>query len=164
MHILAIDVSGNWHEGKGTSGVCDMNDNVTILSEIKAAEYDSPELHWNAHTGLIDTRYSIFGDELQIVIEGFRLYESKAKNQIQSQFETPQLIGVIRHHCFVKGIPLKIQYAVEVKQRWDETVMLNLGILTFESGRYLFNGEATSTHKRDALKHALHFKRYKVVK
>lgn len=164
MHILAFDPSGNFNEGKGTTGQCDMNDNRTLLHEIRAIDYESPESYWNAHTGMIDTRYSIFKEQLHVVIEGFRLYEKKAKNQIQSQFETPQLIGIIRHHCFVKGIPLKITYAVEVKNRWSETILLNLGLLTFESNNYLFDGKTTNQHKRDALKHALHYKNYGVKK
>jgi hypothetical protein len=58
-------------------------------------------------------------------------------------------------------IPFSVQYAPEVKTRWAEAILVHLNILQQKGSQYYWNGEKTVTHKRDALKHALHWTRYK---
>lgn len=159
--ILAFDPSGNFKEGKGTTGICLLdNGKPTQLWEIEASEFSCAEQYWNEHINNI----RIVSPEV-VVIEGYRLYNHKgmaASTQANSELETPQLIGLIKWNCWNRGIPLYVQYASEVKQRWKESVLVAKGYLEEKKGnRYYFNGSPTNSHKRDALKHALHYWRYR---
>lgn len=156
MKVLAIDVSGNFKEGKGTSGFCLLEDGEPeSLVDLQAKVFASAEAYWNAHLKFI--RYF---KPKAIVMEGYRLYNHKgmkASSQANSELETPQLIGVIKHYCWENDIDLHIQYAAEVKSRWSDKVLVAKGVL--EEGNK-FKGKATNNHKRDALRHALHYWRY----
>jgi hypothetical protein len=161
MNILALDISGNFHEGKGTTGICRLygssKDNI-YLSELKAEDFDSQVEYWATHQELIER---ILPDYL--VVEGYKLYNHKGKSasmQANSNLETPQLLGAIKLVAYRMDIPITIQYASDVKTRWSEDVLTRLGYLEQKGNRYYFDGKLTSTHKRDALKHALHFERY----
>lgn len=160
MKVLAIDVSGNFKEGKGTSGLCYMDRGEIIsLAELKASNFDVAEAYWDKHTEAIEV-----ADPDVLVIEGYRLYNHrgmKASSQANSELETPQLIGALKLYCHKHNIPVVIQYAHEVKSRWSEKVLVAKGYLEAKNGnRYHFKGEPTNDHKRDALKHALHYWRY----
>lgn len=159
MKILAIDPSGNFKEGKGTSGVCDMeNGEAKHLTEIKALDFSSDVAYWNRHVELIKM---ILPD--QVVIEGYRLYNHRgmaASSQANSELETPQLIGAIKLRCYQLQIPLHVQFASEVKSRWSDDVLVNTGTLERRGNRLYFNDKMTNDHQRDALRHALHFWRY----
>jgi hypothetical protein len=156
--IMSIDVSGNFKEGRGTSGLVMLESDGTLaLGEISAREFDSAEEYWAKHRQIITLYQPDY-----VVMEGFRLYGAKANEQINSEFETPQLIGIIKMVCYDLKIPLTIQFASEVKTRWSEDVLVAKGILELKNGLYLWNGQRTNQHKRDSLKHALHFERYKL--
>ena len=158
MIILAMDISGNFKEGKGTTGLCVLEDGKPLeLAEIKARHFDKAESYWNMHIEAIK-----LAKPDVVVMEGYRLYNHrgmKAKTQANSELETPQLIGAIRLFCHKENIPLVIQYAHEVKSRWSDKVLQANRIL---DERNHFKGLATNNHKRDALRHALHYWRYKV--
>lgn len=160
MKILAIDPSGNFKEGKGTSGFCFIEDGKPfLLSELKADGFEYAEDYWISHLSLIK-QYKPDA----VVVEGYRLYNHKgmkASSQSNSELETVQLIGAIKVFCRENLIPLDIQYASEVKARWHEDVLVRQGYLEKKGNRYYFKGEITNTHKRDALKHGLHYVRYK---
>jgi hypothetical protein len=160
MKHIAFDPSGNFKEGQGTTGVCiSVDGKQTELREIKAEDYDSADQYWMAHVILIQQE---FPDH--ITIEGYKLYNHKGQTanlQANSELETPQLIGVLKHWCYSLDIPYNIQFASEVKTRWSEDVLFKSGILTKKGPFYYWNGQKTSTHKRDALKHSCHFWRYK---
>ena len=97
-----------------------------------------------------------------IVLEGYRLYNHAGKNaqmQSNSTLMTSQLIGAIRLEAYRMGIPVTIQYAAEVKTRWSDEVLQAKGIL--EAGNK-FKGDQTNAHRRDALRHLCHFKKYKL--
>jgi hypothetical protein len=159
MKHIAFDVSGNFHEGKGTTGICISEDGeINELKEIKASDFTSMELYWLAHSEFILEE----GPD-HVTFEGYKLYNHKgkeAKIQANSQLETPQMLGALRLHCFQFGIPYNLQFASEIKNRWREEVLVRLGLLTEKGGRFYWNGESTNLHKRDALKHALHFWKY----
>lgn len=157
MKILSFDPSGNFIEGKGTTGwaYAEDNEEVTMIGEIKSIEFSTTEEYWNKHTSLIKDFKPNY-----VVIEGYRLYNHRGKEasiQANSTLETPQLIGVLRHYCWLCGIPATIQYASQVKSRWSDKVLQAKGIL---DKRNRFKGEQTNKHKRDALRHLLHFERY----
>ena len=158
--IIALDPSGNWNEGKGTTGICKMSDDGLVLGvdEIHAGNFDSPEAYWNFHIMVLKS----FHPGIDVVMEGFRLYETKKNEQVNSQFETPQLIGVIRHWCHTNNVNLKITYAVEVKTRWTDDILERKGYI-YKKGnrRYLTaTDQLLNNHKTDALRHALHYYRY----
>jgi hypothetical protein len=155
MKKISLDISGNFHEGKGTTGVAIEVDDFINLSEISSKDYQSAEEYWDAHVELIQW---LFPD--QIIVEGYRLYHHKGQSasaQAKSILETPQLLGVVRITAYQFHIPLEIQYAAEVKTRWNEDLLVRKGYLEKKGNKYYYKGEITSPHKRDALKHLLHF-------
>jgi hypothetical protein len=157
---ISFDPSGNWKEGKGTTGVCRMVDGEPQeLTQIHAGDFETPEAYWQEHIDLIMRE---FPDVL--VCEGYRLYNhagKKADIQANSELETPQLIGIIKQTCYQLKIPLFIQFAVEVKTRWKDDLLVKKGYLEKRGRYYYFNGDVTSTHKRDSLRHAIHWWKYK---
>jgi hypothetical protein len=164
MKLIALDPSGNFKEGKGTTGICILEDgNVTRLDDVKASNFSSALEYWDY---IIMVLYIEKPDIL--VFEGYKLYNHKgmsAKTQANSELETPQLIGVLKYWCYFNAVPFVVQYASDVKTRWSEDVLVRLGYLTEKkTGRgtsYYWNDQLTVTHHRDALKHALHYWRYK---
>lgn len=154
---MILPAEGNFKEGKGTTGFCTMVDGeIEQLGAIKALDYASDVEYWMAHVNLIR---QINPDAM--VMEGFRLYGHKKNEQVNSELETPQLIGVLKTTCWGLGIPLKIQFAVEVKNRWSDEVLLRKGILKEVGGRTYCNGLVTMRHSRDAIRHAINYHRYK---
>jgi hypothetical protein len=156
--IVAFDPSGNWHEGKGTTGVCIAwsRGELFRVDEIQAVKFKTPEEYWNAHIKLLENILETTGD-LEVVMEGFRLYAHKKDQQTNSMFETPMLIGIIRHWCWCNGVPLKIQYAVEVKNRWSDEILLRNGYITKKGNFRYFKNQVLNNHKTDAIRHALHY-------
>jgi hypothetical protein len=164
MKLIALDPSGNFKEGKGTTGICIMEDGVvTRLDDVDAKNFETALDYWDYIITVL-----IIEKPDHVVFEGYRLYNHKgmaAKTQANSDLETPQLIGVLKYHCYTNQIPYTVQYAADVKTRWSEDVLVRLGILELKGSDrkklYYFNDKATVTHHRDALKHALHYWRYK---
>ena len=155
MRILAFDPSGNFEEGKGTTGWAFKTEDTSKLGEIRAEDFKQVEEYWHEHVELIHRC-----NPTHVVIEGYRLYNHRgqaASSQANSMLETPQLIGLIKYYCWVTEIDLTIQYATQVKSRCSDDVLQNMGILDSYNR---FNGERTNNHKRDALRHLLHFERY----
>jgi hypothetical protein len=165
MKVIALDPSGNWgREGMGTTGICIMEDGVPKeLTNIKASGYESEVAYW---TAVINFTLDQLPDH--VCFEGYKLYHHKgmsAKTQANSELQTPQIIGVLKYMLSTCFIPYTVQFASDVKTRWSEDVLVRLGYLTHEikSGKnfYYFNGKSAISHHRDALKHALHYWRYK---
>lgn len=161
MKILSFDPSGNWKEGKGTTGICIMETGKpTRLSELKASDYESDVEYWAAHEDLILLEFPT-----QIVCEGYKLYNHRGKSasiQANSELETPQLIGIIKLVAYRMNIPLQIQFASEVKNRWSDSVLTKLNYLDQRGSRFYFKGQLTNLHQRDSLRHCIHFKHYKL--
>ena len=160
--ILAIDPSGNFNEGEGTTGWVLMREDYRVLDggHISATNYDCAERYWNEHIQLIEnTKFDY------IIIEGYKLYNHhgmKAEVQAHSELETSQLIGILKYWCFITHYNLTIQYASDVKTRWSNKILTDLGLLT-KKGQYYcigINQLLCNRHERDALRHAVHFNRY----
>jgi|SRR6185312_3241864 len=151
-----MDVSGNFKEGMGTTGYAVMeNGELDHVGQISANGFDSAESYWQEHVWLLS-----FEKPDHFVFEGYRLYNHRgqaASSQANSILETPQLIGALRLASYGLKIPFTIQYASQVKTRWSDSVLQHLGVLD-TSNR--FKGYATNTHKRDAIRHALHYNKY----
>ena len=161
MKLISLDPSGNWgKEGMGTTGICVMEDGVPKeLTRISAKDFSSEVEYWAAHQDYIRKEWPD-----HICFEGYKLYNHRgmsAKTQANSELQTSQLIGILKLTCHRMEIPYTVAFASDVKTRWSEDVLVRLGILEQKGNKYYFNGKSTVTHHRDALKHALHYWRYK---
>lgn len=164
--ILAIDPSGNFEEGKGTTGyiVLDPSKGIREQGTLRAKDYDTNIEYWAAHSTLI---YEVLMSykNCVVVIEDFILYPHKAKAQSYSKLETCRLLGAIQVFCFSKGIPLEFQRAVDVKTKWSDEKLIKKKLLRNKNKRNYIKccGAWTSVpvHVRDAYRHALHYNTFK---
>lgn len=167
--ILAFDPSGNFNEGKGTTGWCVFNaldKRITFAGHIPARHYQSMEGYWQAHVTLIKKFQERYGQRLVVVIEDYFLYKSRADSQINSKFETSKLIGVMQYHCFIHNLPYIMQPASEVKPRWEVKTLVFKGYIK-QKGRCYYlptpanTEEPINEHCMDSIKHAVHFATFK---
>lgn len=157
MRVLAIDPSGAFHEGKGTTGWAlfeSKGRRLLDFGEVRASDYASSADYFRAIAALFQKE-----EELHVVIEDYLLYANKAMQQINSRMETPKLIGYLQMVCSDLGIPHKMQMAAQVKKRWADYIMAYHGVITMEQGKPLIRalGRITNNHERDAMRHALHY-------
>ena len=59
MKIVALDISGNFKEGKGTTGIAELIDGEVRISSLSAKHHSSPEEYW--HEVIRDT---ILGNQM----------------------------------------------------------------------------------------------------
>lgn len=161
-HMLAIDPSGNFHEGKGTTGWVLMNYKSKLITTgfISASKFECPEEYWNEILKLIELNANKYGDELIVVIEDYLLYETKATAQVNSRMETCRLLGTIQWFCWINNIPYSLQPASAVKHRWSDEVLLKEQIFYKDSDglHHTDTGwKFTIIHIRDAFRHAIHY-------
>ena len=159
--IVALDPSGNFTEGNGTTGVCTMYEDLSRVTDISATLYETAEEYWHAHINYLEGCLSM-NSNMEVVMEGYRLYGHKSATQTNSTLETPQLIGVIKYWCYANNVPLKIQFAADVKNRWSDSVLEKLGVIEIVNRRRKLtsSGQWLNNHKTDALRHALHYQKY----
>lgn len=160
MKILAIDPSGNFTEGKGTSGWALLDEHCSPIAcgQVRAEEFETKTEYWGA---VVNLAIQLQPDYL--VIEDFLLYASKSKVQINSRFETVKLIGILEYVLSNK-VPIFLQRAVDVKKRWRDDILVHKGYITKKNNRYYAAGVLTSDHVRDAVRHAVHFITFKLPK
>ena len=160
MRILGIDPSGNFTEGKGTTGLCFKNtegNTPCYLTDIKAKNFNERTEYWNDIIKEID---KIYVDV--IVCEDYFLYNNKtmkASAQSNSILETPRLLGAIEIVCKQRRVKLVFQRA-SIKTRWTDDILVNMGILERRGKLLYYNGTMTNDHQRDALRHVLHYEKY----
>lgn len=156
--IIALDISGNFKEGKGTTGIAlgDTDKGTIELSEVKATDYESDVEYWDA---IIGTIADSMADH--VVVEHYVLYNHKALQQSYSELETSQLLGAIKYACSTFLMPVTLQKASEAKGRFPDRVLQAKKYLD-DKNRH--NGKATNPHKRDALRHLLYFAKYNLPK
>lgn len=165
-YVLALDPSGNFYEGKGTTGWCIARDGyITQAGQIYSAEYASQFEYWHAVADLLVNNFCRVDlknkDTFTVVCEDYRLYASKSEAQINSNLETPQLIGVIKWICGIWNVPCVLQMAAEVKTRWSDEVLFKTGLFK-RKGRYTFLGDVkVEHHSKDAVRHCLHYMTFK---
>lgn len=156
-YILAFDPSGNFNEGKGTTGWClydTETKKIVKFGAIKASKYESPMEYWSAHIKLID---DLVGYALTVVIEDYLLYSNRADSQINSRFETPKLIGMLQYELYMRGIKTVFQTASLVKNRWTDAILVHKGLIRQQGGSYYLAETKLSDHSRDAIRHAVHY-------
>lgn len=160
-YILAFDISGNFLEGKGTTGYTLLNVQDNKLAEVGIVSANSAECqeeYWLNHILLIQRILKDYGKDIVIRCEDYLLYAHKANNQIQSHFETPQLIGVIKYWCYVNNVPLFIRSASTVKSRWTNEILERKGYITKCTSFWLPVGctkHRLTCHELDSIRHAV---------
>jgi hypothetical protein len=156
VKVLAFDPSGNYTEGFGTTGYSISLDGhlPSKLGDIKAESYKSRNAYWFAHKELIETTFPDV-----VVIESYRLFGHKSKEQTGSSLETPQLIGYLEMVCYEMNIPTFLQDP-STKQRHADAILIRAGIVVRKGQKYYYKGEETNMHKRDALRHDLYFNKF----
>ena len=163
MLILAIDPSGAYFEGKGTTGwaIFESEDRSLVdFGSVRAVDYPEIKYYYKAVSDLIKP-------EMRVVIEEYLLYATKAKQQINSKMETSKLIGYLQMYCYDRGIKVKMQLAGEVVKRWSDHILEYKGIIYRQKGLssiYFALGRKTNEHERDAMRHAMHFITFKMKK
>ena len=168
-YILALDPSGAYEEGKGTTGWVLMSGvgKVMRIGEIDAVEYSCPEEYWGAHIALLDEMKDKYADRILTVIEDFVLYPDKSAAQSYSKLETSRLIGILQMHCYEIYLPYVFQRAVEIKTRWDNDVLARQGLIKMLGPRKGFaiprrdGWEKINKHMLDAYRHGLHYTTFK---
>jgi len=160
MKILAFDPSGNFNEGKGTTGWAQYYNNTLVsVGQIRALDYSSQKEYWQAHLTLIE---AIKPDIC--VMENYRLFASTKDAQINSELETPQLIGVIKMHCLHKDIHIHMQ-PPQIKTRFTNKILLHKKIVSQDTqNRYYAVGIPVSRHILDAIRHAEYYINFKLKK
>lgn len=160
-HILAFDPSGNFEEGKGTTGICMFdckNNHIEGVRNISANAYDSKEAYWQEHTNVIQHVVDANPNTI-VVIEDFTLDPRRAMQQSHSKMETPKLIGILQLYCKQHDIPYKMQRAVEVKNRWADHILEFKKYIEKRNRMYYLPAHSypISRHCKDAIRHAVHF-------
>lgn len=131
---------------------------------IFAKHYVSAEEYWDEILKLICEVSDNYPGQVIVVCEDYLLYATKLKDQINSRMETPKLIGVIQHYCYIKHIPYYMQTAAEVKKRWtDEILMFKKYIKPYRKGYRPTTGitDTYTHHSLDAIRHAVHYATFK---
>lgn len=160
-HILAIDPSGNFEEGKGTTGTCLFNcvlNKIVSTNDIHASSFTSKEDYWQRHIEFIQDVVKVCANTI-VVIEDFTLDPRRAMQQSHSKMETPKVIGILQLYCQQNNIPYKMQRAVEVKNRWADHI-LEYKKYIIKKNRMYYLPEAkrpVSRHCKDAIRHAVHY-------
>ena len=101
-YVLAMDPSGAYKEGLGTTGWCLLDNEtgkVVKFGYIYAGNFSCQFQYWDAHIKLID---GLAGYHPDVVIEDYLLYGERAEAQINSRLETPQLLGIIKYETYRK--------------------------------------------------------------
>ena len=161
-YILAFDPSGNFSEGKGTTGWVLMNADEKLLDrgEIYAKDYHCPEEYWDAHVDLIRKYNKRYGTQLIVVIEEYVLYRDRSASQTNSKMETVRLLGVMQNFCWRIKQDYSMQLASSVKHRWSDELLLREQILYKHRGIMIHtdsNIPINVSHTRDAFRHAIHY-------
>ena len=152
--VLVMDPSGNFREGDGTTGWVLINEQQEVLQfgNIMSKHYTSRAEYHHAHIDLMDRLKPDW-----LVLENYFLYAHKADQQVNSELETPRLLGVLEHHAYLQKIPTTFQRAVDVKGRWSDEILAFKQVIVIQKNRSYLNGMVLSRHIKDALRHAMHF-------
>lgn len=157
MKVLSLDISGNFEEGKGTTGYTVGSANGTIfeIGDVCAKDYSNRMEYFDKVISLIKQK------DIQLVVcENYRLYGNKSKEQTHSLLETPRIIGALEYYCYKNKIPIKFQMAVDVKRRFNEELLIKKKIFEKRNNFIYFNDIKTNDHMRDSFKHYLYFLKY----
>jgi Holliday junction resolvasome RuvABC endonuclease subunit len=163
-YILALDPSGAYNEGKGTTGWTIINAHsmhVAELGTLCAAEFASDLKYWAEHISLIKDVMQRKKD-VAVAIEDYFLYAQYANAHVNSRFETCQLIGALKMACYDLKLPHRMQTAAEVKPRWTDEILLHKNIIYKLGAAEKLNTTTTNIpirtkHELDCIRHGIHY-------
>ena len=169
-YVIGIDPSGNYIEGKGTTGIAVYDikfDRFVTAGCVSATDYKSQIDYWEGVVQAIKSLLKQYGKQnCALAVESYMLYANKAASQINSEFETPQIIGVIKYE-FRKKCPILFRPAVVAKKRWTDAILMNKKYIHV-SGRCCYildeNNEPIKLldHSRDAMRHAVYCGKFEI--
>jgi hypothetical protein len=157
MKLLSFDPAGNWgkKEGMGTTGYAVFVDGeLEEFGSIKASDYPCIEAYWLAHENLILREWPDI-----LLVESYKLFESKAQSQSWSTLDTPRLIGTMMMVAYKFNIHLVFQDPQQKQGVTDER-LVKLGYFEKKGNRYYINGKPTIIHERDSIRHGIYYFRY----
>lgn len=153
MKIMAIDPSGNFKEGNGTTGFVKYETGKPLeFGSITTGSHERRVDYWTE----IATEMLHYNPDL-VILEDYRLYNtpnSPAAVQSFSQLETPRLVGILEYVAVNNKIKVHFQMANQTRPFSDE-IMLKLGEYEKKGNRYYYKGQAINDHERSALRHLL---------
>lgn len=160
-HILAIDPSGAFDEGNGTTGWCiadAQTKKIITTGYIRAEKFPCAQAYWDAHLNVINEQIRRY-KHILVVIEDYVLYADKAKAQINSKMETCKLIGVLQHYCYCCKIPFSMQLAAAVKKRWSDKMLQHKGVIVQIGTDWILPGQeyVLNKHVLDSIRHVVHY-------
>lgn len=160
--IVALDPSGAYDEGKGTTGWAVFNalDNkIYNAGHICAVSHDTRFGYYDAHVCLLRKFHQRYENRMCVVMEDYRLYASRATTHIHSRMETCHLIGVLEYFCEANNIPIYFQGATLVKHRWTNEILKYKGLLKVHKQKLIIPNTSiyVDRHMIDAVRHAIHF-------
>lgn len=132
--VLSIDPGG-------TNGYCiasKVSDGDWTINKVDGVE--KHELYQILETFCINQQPK----DILVIYEAYRLYASKSKAMIGNEFETVQIIGVIKYICEKRGIKF-IDSPTSNKTFWNDKRLKELGLYV------------PIDHKRDAIRHFLYW-------
>lgn len=164
--LLALDPSGNFREGKGTTGFCILDCSTGKVKEtgtISAKDFPSMEAYWDAHIRLL-THFARRHGKKAVVIEDYLLYGDKAATQVHSRMETPKVIGLMQWFLWKNKMDYFMQLAADVKRRWSNDILVHAkALIQRDSDYYLPRHKSPiCRHEIDSIRHAIHFYTFKV--
>jgi len=167
--VIAIDPSGSFSEGKGTTGLARLllveDEIIRIETDyLEAKNFSSATAYWSSHLKYIAEQIEDYGS-VHVVMEDYRIYGGKAKSQINSSMETVRLIGIIQMYLADMKIPCTLQMAVEAKTRWTNEILVHKGFIVPEGrpGQFALavGRKHLNKHCMDALRHGVHYITFK---
>lgn len=170
-YVIGVDPSGNFIEGKGTTGIAVYDiktDRVIRVGYVSAKTAVSQVDYWEmVIESLEDLLYTYNPKKCALAVEDYLLYANTAKAQINSTFETPQLIGVIKY-VFRNVCPVLFRTASIAKTRWTDTLLVKKRYLYISKnlGYYIIDENGNNVqaieHSRDAIRHAVYCGKFEI--
>ena len=164
MIILAVDPSGSFNYGSGTTGWCLVDkekEKIIRLGAIKAKDFDKKDDYINKHKELLEFQFDT------LVIENFILYPSSASSFYHQELETSEIVGIIESLAKSLGKEVVRQRAVDIKTALKKPNILMRLVnrkqkqLTAEviAGRtyWTFENKRVSNHIVDSIRHAFYY-------
>lgn len=170
-YVIGVDPSGNFNEGKGTTGIAvyDIKTDRIIHVGYVSAKYSTSQIgYWASVIEALDQLVFKYGSRRSVLaVEDYLLYANTAKAQINSTFETPQLIGVIKFY-FRDICRVLFRNANTAKTRWTDDLLVRKKYLLIDKkiGYYIINEDGVMTqvieHSRDAIRHAIYCGKFEI--
>lgn len=170
-YVIGVDPSGNFYEGKGTTGIAvyDIKADKIIHVDYVSAKFAFTQVeYWETVIARLKELVIQYGKKRSVLaVEDYLLYANTAKAQINSTFETPQLIGVIKFY-FNNTCPVLFRNANTAKTRWTDDILIRKKYLLVDKklGYCIINEDGGMTqvieHSRDAIRHALYCGKFEI--